>query len=64
MIETIGSTEIEIEVEIENEIGTNPEEDRGVIVQDGKKKKEKLVIGIDIGMTIETVIGIGFTEWF
>lgn len=57
-------TEIEKEGEIEKEIDINPEEDQEAVIRDGKEKKEKIVNEIDIGMMIETVIGIGFTEWF
>lgn len=62
--ETVDFIEIEKESGIENEIDTDPEEDREVVVRDGRRRKEKVVNEIDIGMTIETVIGIGFSEWF
>lgn len=61
---TVDFTETEKGTGTETEIDTNPGGDREVAIRDGKKKKEKPANEIDIGMTIETVIGIGFTEWF
>lgn len=62
--EAVGFIETEKEVGIENEIDTNLEEDQEVAVQDGRRTKGRVVTEIDIEMTIETVIGIGFSEWF